>query len=132
MLLDYGLKAFMGPARNDDPKAALQAATTISEDSNIPLSTEDNYQGSDYAYKSSEQASETGVRITDQQTGEDLSVSQQKRRRSALDVMGTSVRVLYCTSWSYKGNFLNLKKYIETIAPEVSVEGGEYPPGTGR
>ena len=46
--------------------------------------------------------------------------------------MGTSVRVLYCTSWSYKGNFLNLKKYIETIAPEVSVEGGEYPPGTGR
>ena len=27
---------------------------------------------------------------------------------------------------------MNLKKYIETIAPEVSVEGGEYPPGTGR
>ena len=66
MLLDYGLKAYMGPARNDDPKAALQAATTISEDSNIPLSTEDNYQGSEYAYKSSEEASETGVRINDQ------------------------------------------------------------------
>lgn len=46
--------------------------------------------------------------------------------------MGTNVRVLYCTSWSYKGNFLNLKKYIEQVAPEVSVEGGEYPPGTGR
>ncbi len=27
---------------------------------------------------------------------------------------------------------MNLKKYIESIAPEVSVEGGEYPPGTGR
>ena len=27
---------------------------------------------------------------------------------------------------------MNLKKYIEQVAPEVSVEGGEYPPGTGR
>ena len=46
--------------------------------------------------------------------------------------MGTSVRVLYCTSWSYKGNFLQLKKYIESKAPEVDISGGEFPPGPGR
>ncbi len=40
------------------------------------------------------------------------------------------VKILYCTSWSYKGNFLQLKKYIETSAPEVDVTGGEYPVGT--
>jgi hypothetical protein len=48
-----------------------------------------------FAYASS-QDPQSGVRITDQTTGEEL--TPQKRRRTAQDVMGTNVRVLYCTS----------------------------------
>lgn len=46
--------------------------------------------------------------------------------------MGLIVKVLYCISWSYKGNFLQLKKYIEQNAPEVIINGGEFPPGAGK
>ena len=35
--------------------------------------------------------------------------------------------MLYCISWNYKGNFINLKKYVEQEAPEVVITGGEYP-----
>ena len=46
--------------------------------------------------------------------------------------MGTFVKILYCMSWSYKGNFLQVKKYIEQSNPEILVTGGEFPPGPGK
>ena len=88
----------MGPARNTDPKAALQQATPlIDSESSTPFTSNEAAENLDesYAYTSTEEP-QSGVRITDQTTGEEI--TPKKRRRTAQEVMGTNVRVLYCTS----------------------------------
>ena len=39
------------------------------------------------------------------------------------------VEILYCTSWSYKNNFQQVKELIQTDFPGLEVIGEEYPPG---
>lgn len=84
MLFDYGLKALMGPERNTDPKAALQQATPLIEGgSSTPFTSNEGGEHLDesYAYTSSQNEPQSGVRITDQQTGEEITTT--KRRRTA-------------------------------------------------
>ena len=59
---------------------------------------------------------------------QDGKIIKKNKKRSKKD-FGVEFKILYCISWSYKGNFLQLKKYIEEQDPEVTVTGGEYPVG---
>eukprot|EP00347_Sterkiella_histriomuscorum_P011547 403372038 len=69
------------------------------------------YNREDYSDEQADMQS-GGVRIQDSSIGKEIPVEEE-----------------YENGLQRKGNFLQVKKYIEQSAPEVIVTGGEFPPG---
>ncbi|CDW88939.1 selenoprotein t [Stylonychia lemnae] len=132
MAFDLISRSFASESEDQEAKQVNPNLSQMSQSSDESmLHNTEYYQGSDsadnreHAYISSQSR---GVKITDSSKGEELEVEEDfgngKVRKSGKSKQRADT--------SEMGNFLQLKKYIESSAPEVFVTGGEYPPSPSK